>query len=232
MAAIEFPIQPTSRLTPPRRASYSPAEVTPVDRPVLARATGPVPGSGGNKIEAIGVNRPLTIEIAYVHTGIPTRGMGDDLLVTSSVKKLPVYASAPRAVNALVPDLRKGMDTRFDALPANLNATPVVYHSPAQTERGVVVTIELVWNRFNNELVQRVAGFLGGAAGIPLFAPAGSYLLAGSVLLKSIGNLLERLIDGRALFADTLTLSLGRPGLEDTPASYHVLFGNSIAIER
>lgn len=192
----------------------------------------PILGPAGGAIEEIGINRPLTVELAYVSTAGSGSWGRHDLLVASTVKNLPVFNAAPRAVNAVVPSLQDGLARRFDGLPANLNATPVIYHSPGQVDRGVVVTVEMVWNSFDNDLVQSIGGLLASSAGVPLFAPAAGYLMAGSVLLKAAGNLLERIVDGRAFFEDTLTLSLNRPGMPPTPASYHLMYGNSVAIDK
>lgn len=183
-----------------------------------------------NPLEPLAVNSPLTIEIAYASTGEPE--WKRDLLITSTVKKLPVFNAAPRAVNAILPNMRDGLNGRFDGISSGLNSTPVIYHSPGQADRGVVVAVEMVWNSFDNELVQNIGGLLGTAAGIPLFGPANAYLLAGSVFVKALGNLFERIVDGQAFFTDTLIISLKRPGLANTDPSYYVLYQNSIQIDR
>src|SRR5580698_3258580 len=93
----------------------------------------------------IDLGRPLSIEVMYVYTGgLSEKGFlqtKPDMLMTSAVKRLPMFESAPRAVNFISNDVPKGFE--FADIAATRPGTPLVYHSPALTDRGTAVTIEL-----------------------------------------------------------------------------------------
>ncbi len=169
---------------------------------------------GAQTPSPIGIGRPLSIEIGYVYTGMLTARGRPDMMIASSVKRLPIYDAAPRAVQALLEDLPK--QHGFASLPANLPGTPLVYHTPSLTDRGITVTVEMVFDRFPAEAFDQVGNMLANAAGIPVFAPATAYLTAGSVIVKLISKIAEKVIDGSASFSENLNINVDRPLYEDT----------------
>jgi hypothetical protein len=181
---------------------------------------------------AIGLGHPLSIEIAYVHTGgLSSRGVfggAPGMLITSAVKRLPVFDSAPRAVNLIVKRVPENL--QFADIAADTVGTPLVYYSPALTDRGTAVTVELVFDRFSEDDLTRVGTLLGTAAGLPMFAPASAYLMAGGVLVKLFSKFAEYLTDGRQSFSETLSIDIDRPGLMNTQPGFAILT-NSDEIE-
>jgi hypothetical protein len=177
----------------------------------------------------IGLSKPLSIEIAFVYTGnLATTGLfgnKPDLLLSSAVKRLPVFDAAPRAVNLIMDDVKKGF--RFSDIAANIPGTPLVYYSPALTDRGTAVTIELAFDKFPEDAVKQVGSMLGSSAGLPLFAPASAYLLAGGMLVKLFAQIGEKLVDGAPSFSETLSIDIDRPGLANSKPGFAILTSSS-----
>lgn len=182
----------------------------------------------GTPFEPLGIGKPLAVEIAYVYTGTLPGNSRSDMLLASAVKRLPVFDAAPRAINALLKSVPSM--TRVDALPAVTSGTPLVYYTPGLTDHGLTVTLEMVFDRFPEETFERIGSVLGTAAGIPVFAPASAYLMAGSLVLKVVAKIAERVLDGSPDFAETLSIDMNRPGLRDTRPGY-VLLTNSPQLE-
>lgn len=164
----------------------------------------------------IGIGRPLSVEIAYVYTGVLSKKGWNrpDLMLASSVKRLPLYDAAPRAIQALLRSLPENHG--FASLPATEPGTPLVYHTPSLTDRGVTVTIEMVFDRFPSETFDQVGNMLATAGGIPVFAPASAYLMAGSLIVKLFAKVAEAIVDGRPTFSQNLNINVERPLYEDT----------------
>lgn len=152
----------------------------------LASRAGPVAGELSLAAEAqpfqpIGIGKPMSVEIAYVYTGglsAPSFfGNRPDMLIASAVKRLPVFEAAPRAINCLFRKVAQSF--RFCDIAAAEPGTPLIYHTPALSDRGTTLTIEFVFDHFPEEAITQVSSLLSSAAGIPVFAPATGYLMAG-----------------------------------------------------
>lgn len=145
--------------------------------------------------EPIGLNKPLSIELQNIYTGdAPGRSFIDklvgrkkpDMLAVSGVRTPDSYGAAPRAVNQLVQDI----DNKRYYLPGALReGATIVYHSPAMVNATTYVSFELVVDSFSEEIFSQFADLFQAAAGLPIFAPAASYLLAGSTLAKIGGQI-------------------------------------------
>lgn len=172
---------------------------------------------------AIGIGRPLSAELAYVYTGSLSKPgwHRPDMLLASSVKKLPVYDAAPRAMQTVLQGVSEKFG--FSSLPANIPGTPLIYHTPSLTDRGITVTIEMIFDRFPSETFDQIGNMLSTAAGIPVFAPAGAYLMAGSIIVKLFAKVAEAIIDGRPAFAENLNINVDRPLYQDTAPGFLVL---------
>lgn len=182
----------------------------------LARGGSESAGASAAIASPIGIGKPLSVEITYVYTGVLSKKGWDkpDMLLASSVKRLPLYDAAPRAIQALLQSLPENHG--MGSLPANVPGTPLVFHSPSLTDRGVTVTIEMVFDRFPSEAFDQVGNMLATAAGIPVFAPASAYLMAGSVIVKLVSKVAEAIVDGRPTFLQNLNINVDRPLYEDT----------------
>jgi hypothetical protein len=188
---------------------------------------------GSTPFSPIGLGKPISIEIAYVDTGGLAApgffGGRPGLLLTSAVKRLPIFESAPRAVNLIQDEVERGF--QFSDLPATRPGTPLIYYSPALTDRGTAVTIELVFDKFPEDAIKQIGSLMGSAAGVPLFAPASLYLMAGGMLVKLFAQFAEKLADGKQSFSETLSIDIDRPGMPNTQPGFAILT-NSSELER
>lgn len=180
---------------------------------ILAAQPAAIPG-----FSPIGIGKPLTLAIEHVYVGrLPKIGTlfkhQPDVLLTSAAKALQQFDSAPRAINRL----SKKVDNRTVLeFTAPEDGTPLVYYRNAMADETTTVTIEMVADSFSQVAFDQISKLTGQAAGIPIFAPASTYLLAGSVIAKVVGALGEKLIDGRPFFSSTLQIRFDTPGWEIT----------------
>jgi len=173
----------------------------------------------------IGLGKPLTIEVRCTYSGsLPRLGVFDrekDLLLTTAVKSQLVYAAAPRAVNHVKKNV--GKRARIDVVEAVAEGTPIVYHSPAMTDRSLTVTAEQAYDDFPDAGLSLLGGVLQGAGALPVFASASAYLVAAGTILKLAASLGKALFDGRAEFSESQAIDLFRPG-KDTALEGYKLF--------
>ena len=164
--------------------------------------------------EPIGPGKPLTIEIRHVYTGrFPQPFLLDkrkDMLVTTAIKSSASFNAAPRAVNIVQKNVAAGHNVKNPA--ATGNGTSLVYYSPALTETNTLLTVELGFDEFPDELFGIVAQALTQAAGIPLFVSASAHLLTASAITKLAGRLGSLMFDRSPVFQATEPLSFLRPG--------------------
>lgn len=179
---------------------------------------------GGNEFTAIGLGKPLAVEWRWVYLGKKI-GSRSDLFLASSVRRLPIFDAAPRAVSVLWEDIRPGES--FASIPTTVPGTRLIYYTPALTDRGITVQLEMIFDRFPDQGVQQIGSLLQGAAAVPIFAPASAYLLGAGVLVKAVGKLAERMIDGKALFHEWFDLSFEQAGNFNSREGYVVLSDGS-----
>lgn len=172
----------------------------------------------------IGINKPLTIEIRHIYTGKYPQGIfgsGNDMLVTSAIKSISTFNAAPRAVNYLRDDIKGGFN--LSTASATKQGTPLIYYSPALIEKNTVLTIEIIFDRFPEELVNSIGNAFTVAAGIPIFADKSVPLLAAGAIIKLSSRLAEKLVDGNPSFSVTEPLSFLRPGDDKPEEGFHLL---------
>jgi hypothetical protein len=131
------------------------------------------------------------------------------MLVCSAVKDIAVTNAAPRALNYLRPNIRK--NTNLVAPPATEQGTPIIAYYPAVTASSLILTTELIFDEFPQEVFDSVGSALGTVAQLPIFLPAAGYLLAASTLIKIVGGLGQALFDGQPVFERTETLDFTIP---------------------
>ena len=158
------------------------------------------------------IGGPLSIEILTVYTGdAPKRkflGGKPDLLVVSGVKGAQTFEAAPRAINQVVEDVKDNMLLEASAL---REGSPIVYYSPAIDFGTVLCSLELVVDTFNGETFSHISRLFSSAAGLPIFAPASSFLLAGSFITKIAGDLGNALLESKPFLSDDLLLRYDTP---------------------
>lgn len=177
--------------------------------------------------EPIGIGKPLTIQIRHLYTGNKARGFwgNKDMLVASATKGTASFAAAPRALNFMVP--QSANNQNFRAVAATDKGTPLIYYSPALAASSSVVTIEVMFSSFPKEAFDALSQAFSAAAGIPVFAPASTYLMAGGILTKLIGGLGKSLVDGTPALKQTESIDLISPGSRQAVAQFVLLISDA-----
>lgn len=175
--------------------------------------------------EPIGINKPLTIMVRHIYTGKYPKGhfldKDKDMLLTSAMKGLVTYDAAPRAVNLLRKDVTARTNIRTVA--ATEKGTPLIFYSPALTEPASILTLELIFDKFPQEIFNALSTALDSAASIPIFAPANFYLLAAGMVMKLFGRAGESIFDGQAAFSQTEELNFSLPGAALAQADFRLV---------
>jgi hypothetical protein len=179
---------------------------------------------GRAPFKPIGMGLPLSIMIRHVYTGrFPKQILGSpvDLLLTSSLKNITAFDASSRAVNFLKHGV--GTHSHFDSPAATEQGTPLVCYVPSVTSPGTTLTLDLVFHRFPDDLLNKVASTFTAAAGIPIFLPAALYLLAAGSLVKLAANLGHGIFDGTPDFSPTVELDFDIPGSDTAQAGFWFL---------
>jgi hypothetical protein len=185
---------------------------------------------GGKRIgfEPIGIAKPLTVEIRHVYTGNKAEGFWGtkDMLVASAMKSISTYDAAPRAVNFLVPKTKNNRN--FRAVDATDKGTPLICYSPSLAQSSSVVTVEVMFSGFPKETFDAVSQAFSAASGVPLFAPASGYLVAGSIVTKLLGNIGKSLSDGTPALKRSEEITFVTPGSDEAVAHFALLISDGV----
>jgi hypothetical protein len=175
--------------------------------------------------EPIGFGKPMSIEILAVYTGdAPNRIFGrPDLLVTTAVKGIETVDVAPRAINQIVENIQ---DRQYIQPSALTEGSPIAYWTPSLVNSTLTCTFQLVADTFNEKALHHIGSLLKTAGGIPIFAPASAYLMAGSVVTDVIGKVGKSFLESKPFLHDDLILRFDTPGFPVSMARQVVLFNH------
>jgi len=175
----------------------------------------------------VGIGKPISIEILTVYTGdAPSTtifGGKPDLLITSAVKAVQTFDAAPRAINQLVENIA---DKAYIESTAVREGSPIVYYSPSLVNATTLCTFELVGEAFQKKIFEQVSGLFSSAAGLPVFAPAAAYLLAGSFLTKILGDLGKALLESDPFLRANMNLRFDTPDFAESLARRAFLYND------
>ena len=177
------------------------------------------------KFEPIGPGKPLSLEIRHIYTGKYPKGnvfdRTKDMLATSAMKSLSTFNAAPRAVNFMQRNIKAG--NHLSNPSATEQGTPLIHYTPALTERNTVLTLEIGFDEFPNEIFDTVGSAFSQAAGIPLFVSVSTYLLAAGAITKLLGDIGSRVFDRAPVFRATEALTFLRAGDEPPEADFRLI---------
>ncbi len=189
-----------------------------------------LPNGEPTPFQEVGPGKPLTIEIRHVYTGrYPKAVVFDktkDMLITSAMKSIATFDAAPRAVNFLEKNVRARHNISTPA--ATEKGTPLIHYTPALTEKNTVLTLEIGFDEFPEQIFVVVQNALTQAAGIPLFVSASTYLLAAGAITKLFGDIGSRVFDAAPVFKGTERLTFVRPGDVPPQADFRVLTNDDV----
>ncbi len=173
----------------------------------------------------IGPGLPLAVQIRHVYTGqFPKQSFFStkkDMLVTSAMKDVAMFSAATRAVNFLCKGVAPG--TRFDTPQATEQGTPLLWYTPAVTSSSTILTLDIVFDEFPDEILGKVSNAVQGLAGLPIFLPASGYLMIASTVVRLAAGLGQALFDGAPVFTATETIDFDTPGAPIAEAEFRVI---------
>lgn len=178
----------------------------------------------------IGIGKPLSIRIHCIYPGVMPgrRRRPKDILVVSGLKAEQTFDKTSRIVNLLQKDVQSRQHMQFSAF---LNGSPIVYYTPALTDAALLCSFDVVPDTFNDSLVGKIANLFQMANGLPIFAPAGAYLMAGSFLTKMFGDLGRVFLEKGPVLAETLRLNFGIGGTLNFKEGLYVVHNASSSSE-
>jgi hypothetical protein len=188
---------------------------------------------GTTDFTPIAPNSPLTIRIAHVYTGrYPKRsffgGSSQDMLLCSAIKSYSVFDAAPRAIQFYE---RKVTAKSARQVPAAFDqGTSLIFYTPAVTDASLTLSLELAFDSFPDELLEKVGGGLQSLAGLPIFLPYAGYLMIGSQLARLAGDFGRAFLEGQAEFTRTETLDFDLPGFDRPEAAFRILAAPSFDV--
>jgi len=162
----------------------------------------------------IGINKPLSIEILCAYSGdAPQKFLGGkkDIMIVSGVKAYNTYGAAPKAINMIK---KKVADNKYLHMGAFDEGSPIVYYSPAVDVSTTFCSFHLVADTFNEETFGIVSNLFSSAGGLPIFAPAAPFLLAGSVISGMIGNIGKAIFESKPFMTEDEVFRFDTPGQE------------------
>jgi hypothetical protein len=190
----------------------------------LDPAAGPAAGKP-IPFKPIGLGLPLTIAIREIYTGrYPTWsffGGSKDMLVTSAVKSVTTYEAKPLALNFLRPKV--SARTPMSRPGASQQGTPIVFYSPALTERSLTLDLTMIFDEFPQEAFSSLGAAFTSAAGIPIFLAYGSYRVAAGQVARLAAQLGEFFIDRRPAFETSVAIDIEWPGAVPTPPGFALI---------
>ena len=160
----------------------------------------------------IGIGKPLSIRIHTMYPGeLPgrRRQRSSDILVVSGLKAEQTFDKTSRMINLLE---RRVGNRKYLQFSAFLNGSQVVHYTPALTDAALLCSFDVVPDTFNDALFGKIANLFQMASGMPIFAPAGAYLVAGSFLTKMFSDLGRVFLEKGPVLTETLKLNFGIGG--------------------
>lgn len=102
----------------------------------------------------------------------------------------------------------------------------MIHYTPALVERASILTLEIGFDEFPDEVFGMVSNAFQEAAGVPVFLSASAYLLAAGAITKILSDVGSRLFDKSPVFRATVPLSFLRPGDIPPGADFRLVIGD------
>ena len=193
-----------------------------VDIPEKAAARGPAPA-----FTPIGIGKPMSLEMLTFYTGnVPEKSLfsgSPDLLITSAIKGVQTFEAAPRAINQLI----KGVaDKQYLEPSALAEGAPIIYSTRSLVNSTLLCAVEIIAETFDKKVFDGLQRLFSTAAGLPVFAPASAYLMAGSFLTKIFGDLGKALLESPPFLKTSLPLRFDTPEIPEALARMVVIYND------
>jgi hypothetical protein len=176
---------------------------------------GTVPvGDGVRPFADIDFGKPLNVLLRRVYTGkFPEKRLLNSrkpMLITSAIKDISTTSASAQAVNVL----KQSVSPRsvFSGPGAREEGTAVVYYSPAVVSSLITISVQMIFDDFNEELFTRASQLFGNLAGVPIFVPASGYLLGASSILKLASDVGSAIFSGHPALDESIELDFSFGG--------------------
>lgn len=193
--------------------------VEPRSKGLLEPAAGPnVPA-----FAEVGIGRPLSVEILTIYIGDAPRkffGGRPDLLVVSGIKSVQTYDAAPRAINQIQKNIK---DYQYLKPGAFSNGSSIVYYTPSLDASTVFISFELVVDSLRRDTIDAVSNLFAHTAGLPIFIPGQSYMLAGSAIVQLVGDLIDA-FESAPYLVGSMDLRFLTSGIPVFQAGHYVIY--------
>jgi hypothetical protein len=176
----------------------------------------PVSGGPGpfREFQPVDFGKPLSVLIRRIYTGrFPEEHMFSDrkpMLISTSVKDITTTSAGTRALNVLKNDVRPR--SVFNGPGAAEQGTNLVYYSPAVASPFITVGMTMIFQDFDNDLFDRLSKLFSASAGVPVFMPAATYLIAASTVVKLAGEVGSQILNGHPVLDENIQLDFSFGG--------------------
>ena len=182
----------------------------------------------------IDFGRPLNIVMRKVYTGkFPQKKVfssSKPMLITSAIKDITTTSAAAQAIHVLKQDV--SAHSTFNGPGAREEGTQLVYYSPAVASSLITISIQMVFDDFDDELFTQASQLFTNLAGVPIFVPASGYLLGASTVLKLAGDLGGALFRNKAVLDESMELDFTFGGGAIPKPGYWVISPGSLDLSK
>lgn len=182
----------------------------------------------------IDFGKPLNILIRRVYTGrFPEKKMFSarkPMLITSAIKDISTTSAAAQAINVLKQSVTP--KSVFSGPSAREEGTSLLYYSPAVASSLITLSIQMVFDDFDDELFERASQLFTNLSGIPIFVPAAGYLLGAASILKIASNVGSALFEGHAALDESIELDFSFGGGSIPQPGYWVLSSDPLDLRK
>lgn len=191
-------------------------------------------GGGVRPFTNIEFGSPLSILIRRVYTGrFPERkmfGSRRPMLITSAIKDISTSSAAAQALNIVKTTVTP--HSVFAGPSAREEGTALLYYSPAIASSLITVSIQMVFDDFDDELFKRASQLFTSLSGVPIFIPASGYLLGAASILKLASDAGNALFSGRAALDENIELDFSFGGGSIPQPGFWVLSSAPLDLKR
>jgi hypothetical protein len=188
------------------------------------------PGDAVRPFANIDFGKPLNVLIRRVYTGrFPEKkifGSRKPMLITSAIKDISTTSAAAQAVNVLKQAVQP--HSAFSGPSAREEGTSLLYYSPAVASSLITLSIQMVFDDFDEEIFTRASQLFTNLSGVPIFVPASGYLLGAASILKLASDVGSALFSGHPALDESIELDFSFGGGSIPQPGFWVLTSNPI----
>lgn len=197
----------------------------------ISFAAGSVDGAGDfREFKPVDFGKPLSIVIRRIYTGrFPEKHLfvsRKPLLLSSSVRDITTNVAGTRAINVLKQCVEP--QSTFSGPDAAESGTDLVYYTPAVASPFITISLNMVFEDFDQELFSRASTLFNNLSSVPIFMPAAGYLLGASTVIKLAGDIGNQILNGRPVLNESLQLDFQFGGGGVPKPGYWILSSGTI----